>query len=82
LVENAGTEDPVEASFLKAAAIARQQDARLLELQAMTALGRLWQQRGKASDAHLRLAASYGWFTEGFDTVPLQEARALLDELH
>jgi len=44
-------------------------------------LSRLWQQQGKHSEARQLLAESYGWFTEGFDTADLQEARALLDEL-
>jgi predicted ATPase len=44
-------------------------------------LGRLWQQQGKRQEAHELLALIYGWFTEGFDTADLQEARALLDSL-
>ncbi|RQR21295.1 hypothetical protein DIE23_38355 [Burkholderia sp. Bp9143] len=81
MTESAGTESSVEASFLKAAAIARQQGARLLELKAITALARLRRQRGKSSKVRQKLAAIYGSFTEGFDTVPLQEAKALLDGL-
>jgi predicted ATPase len=81
MVEKIGGQGAAEASFLKAAAIARQQDARLLELRAVTGLGRLWRERGKSSDTRQTLAAIYGWFAEGFDTVPLQEAKALLDEI-
>jgi predicted ATPase len=44
-------------------------------------LSRLWQQQGKYAEAHQLLAPTYGWFTEGFDTADLQEAKALLDEL-
>ena len=47
----------------------------------MTSLARLWRQQGKKKEAHLLLAEIYGWFTEGFETKDLQEAKALLDEL-
>ena len=47
----------------------------------MMSLARLWQQQGKKKDAHQMLAEIYGWFTEGFDTKDLQEAKALLEEL-
>ncbi len=73
--------DEAEACFLKAIAIARQQGARSLELRAVMALSRLWRQQGKPGDARQMLAETYGWFTEGFDTMDLQEARALLAEL-
>jgi predicted ATPase len=52
-----------------------------LELRAAMSLSRLWQQQGQRAAAHALLAPIYGWFTEGFDTVDLQEARALLEEL-
>ena len=68
--------------FLKALAIARRQEAKSLELRAATSLARLWQQQGKKAEARQLLAEIYGWFTEGFDTKDLQEARALLEELH
>jgi predicted ATPase len=61
--------------------IARQQDAKFLELRTATSLARLWQSQGKRQEAYDRLAPVYGWFTEGFDTADLQEAKALLDEL-
>jgi predicted ATPase len=61
--------------------IERNQQAKSLELRASTSLARLWQQQGKAQEAYDLLAPVYNWFTEGFDTADLQEARALLDEL-
>lgn len=69
------------ACFLKAINIARKQQAKLWELRATTSLARLWQQQGKQRQAHKMLSAIYNWFTEGFDTKDLQEAKALLDEL-
>ena len=70
-----------EACFLKAIEVARKQQAKSLELRATTSLARLWQQQGKTKEAHQMLAEIYGWFTEGFDTKDLQEAKALLEEL-
>jgi predicted ATPase len=70
-----------EACFLKAIEIARSQQAKSLELRAVTSLSRLWQQQGKKKQARQMLAEIYGWFTEGFDTKDLQEAKVLLDEL-
>jgi predicted ATPase len=70
-----------EACFHRALAIARQQQAKSLELRAATSLARLWQQQGRCADAYQLLAEVYGWFTEGFDTADLREAKALLDEL-
>ena len=76
------TPDPqAEACFLKAIEIARKQQAKSLELRAATSLARLWQQQGKLHEARNLLAEIYGWFTEGFDTKDLQEAKALLEEL-
>jgi predicted ATPase len=66
---------------LKAIEIAREQQAKSLELRAVMSLSRLWQQQGKTKEAHQMLSEVYGWFTEGFDTKDLQEARALLEEL-
>ncbi len=74
-------EAEAEACFLKAIEIARQQQAKSLELRAVTSLARLWQQQGKKAEARRMLAEIYGWFTEGFDTKDLQEAKSLLDEL-
>jgi tetratricopeptide (TPR) repeat protein len=73
--------EEAEACFLQAIAIARQQQVKFLELRAVTSLGRLWQQQGKTAAARQMLAEIYGWFTEGFDTPDLQEAKALLREL-
>ena len=70
-----------EACFQRALDIARHQQAKSLELRAATSLARLWQQQGKRDDARQLLAEVYGWFTEGFDTADLQEAKALLDAL-
>jgi predicted ATPase len=70
-----------EICFQQALAIARRQQTKSWELRAATSLSRLWQQQGKRLEAHALLAPVYGWFTEGFDTVDLQEAKALLEEL-
>jgi predicted ATPase len=70
-----------EACFLKAIEIAYQQQAKSLELRAVTSLARLWQQQGKHRAARHMLSEISGWFTEGFDTKDLQEAKALLDKL-
>ena len=70
-----------EACFQHALAIARRQQAKSWELRAAMSLSRLWQQQGKRAEAHALLAPVYGWFTEGFDTADLQEAKALLGAL-
>jgi len=70
-----------ETCFAQALATARRQQAKSLELRAAMSLARLWRRREKRTDAHQLLAEIYGWFTEGFDTADLQEAKALLDEL-
>jgi predicted ATPase len=74
-------EEEAEAYFHKAIEIARRQQAKSLELRAVMSLSRLWQQQGKKEEAHALLADIYGWFTEGFDTKDLQEAKALLEQL-
>ena len=61
--------------------MARRQKAKSLELRAAASLSRLWQQQGKYTEAYDLLAPVYGWFTEGFDTPDLREARALLEDL-
>ncbi len=61
--------------------MSRRQEARALELRAAMSLSRLWQQQGKRAEAYALLAPIYGWFTEGFDTADLQDARSLLEEL-
>jgi class 3 adenylate cyclase/predicted ATPase len=70
-----------EACFQKALTVARRQQARSWELRAAMSLSRLWQQQGQRTAARELLAPIYGWFTEGFDTADLQEARTLLEEL-
>jgi hypothetical protein len=79
--EAPSSQSEAEACFQKAIAVARHQSAKSLELRAATNLARLWQQQGKQKEAHEVLAEIYGWFTEGFDTKDLQEAKALLKEL-
>jgi DNA-binding SARP family transcriptional activator len=75
------SEQEAEACFLQALAIARQQEAKSLELRAAMSLGRLWQQQGKRQQARDLLDEVYGWFSEGFDTLDLIEARSLLESL-
>jgi predicted ATPase len=70
-----------QACFQQALAVARRQQAKALELRAAVSLSRLWQQQGKRAEARALLAPIYRWFTEGFDTADLQEARALLEAL-
>jgi predicted ATPase len=70
-----------EACLQHALAVARRQQAKSWELRAAMSLSRLWQQQGKRAEAYELLAPIYGWFTEGFDTADLQDARALLEEL-
>ena len=71
-----------EAWLLKSLQTAQQQRAKSLELRAAMSLARLWRDQGKVQQARELLAPVYGWFTEGFDTLDLKEAKALLDELH
>jgi len=70
-----------EACFQKAIEIARRQQAKSLELRATMSLARLWQQQGKKEEAHKLVSEIYTWFTEGFDTTDLQEAKVLLEAL-
>jgi predicted ATPase len=76
-----GNQTEAEDSLRRAIEVARRQSARSWELRATTSLARLWQQQGRTREAHKMLAKVYGWFTEGFDTQDLSEARALLDGL-
>jgi predicted ATPase len=78
-VQNA--ESTAEECFQQALAVARRQHAKSLELRTAMSLSRLWQRQGKRTEAYQLLAEIYGWFTEGFDTADLQDARALLDVL-
>jgi predicted ATPase len=70
-----------EAYFARALAVARQQQAKSWELRAAMSMARLWRDQGKRDEARDLLAPIYGWFTEGFDTLDLKEAKTLLDEL-
>ena len=70
-----------EAHFDRALAIARDQQAKSWELRAAMSMARLWRDQGKARQARELLAPVYGWFTEGFDTLDLKEAKALLGDL-
>jgi predicted ATPase len=70
-----------ESCFQQALTIARHQGAKMPELRAALCLSRLWQQQGRGAEARQLLAQVYGWFTEGFATADLQEARTLLEKL-
>jgi predicted ATPase len=72
---------PAEDAFRTAITIAQQQQARTFELRAAMSMARLWRDQGERDEAHDLLAPVYGWFTEGFDTLDLKEAKALLGEL-
>ena len=74
-------QEEAEANMRHALDVARHQDAKSLELRAALNLSRLWQQQGKRAEAQELLTPIYGWFTEGFDTADLQEAKVLLEEL-
>jgi predicted ATPase len=74
-------EQEAEACFYQAFDIARHQQAKSVELRATLSLSRLWQRQGKQAEARRMLAELYSWFTEGFDTADLQQAKALLEEL-
>ncbi len=74
--------DVAEAWFERAIAYARAQDAKMWEFRAATSLAHLWHSQGKTAEARDLFAPVYGWFTEGFDTADLKEAKALLDELN
>ena len=67
--------------YHKALSIAREQEAKLWELRAAASLARLWRDQGREAEARDLLASVYGWFTEGFATPDLKEAKALLDDL-
>ena len=76
-----GQNNDVEECFGRALKAAQAQRARLLELRAAMSMARLWRSQGKPQQARELLAPVYGWFSEGFDTLDLKEAKALLEEL-
>jgi predicted ATPase len=79
--QSAEHQEAAEESLHQALAVARRQQAKSWELRAAMSPARLWQQQGKRAEARELLAPIYGWFTEGFDTADLQDARTLLEEL-
>jgi predicted ATPase len=82
LLQHAGAQPgEAEACFQQALTVARRQQAKSLELRAAMSLARLWQRQGQHAAARELLTPIYGWFTEGFDTADLQEAKALLAAL-
>src|SRR5262249_1806542 len=81
LQQSSDNSTEAEACFRHALEIARTQQAKSFELPAATSMARLWQQQGQRQEAHDLLAPVYNWFTEGFDTADLQDAKALLDAL-
>jgi len=81
LQQSSSNQTEAEACFHHAIRIAQNQQAKSFELRAATSLARLWHQQGKRDEARQVLGDVYGWFTEGFDTADLKEAKALLDEL-
>jgi class 3 adenylate cyclase/tetratricopeptide (TPR) repeat protein len=81
LLKAIGDQDAAQESYHKALEVAARQSAKLFELRAVTSLARLWRSQGKQAEARDLLTPIYCWFTEGFDTPVLQEAKALLDEL-
>jgi predicted ATPase len=81
LLNATGDQAAAEQSYHQALAVARRQSAKLFELRTAASLARQWRDQGKRSEARDLLAAIYNWFTEGFDTPDLKQAKALLDEL-
>jgi predicted ATPase len=81
LQQSSDNKAEAEICFHHALEIARNQQAKSFELRTATSLARLWQQQGKRQEAYDLLAPVYSWFTEGFDTADLKDAKALLDEL-
>jgi predicted ATPase len=81
LQQSSDNQDEAENCFQQAITVAQNQQAKSFELRAATSLARLWQQPGKRQAARDLLAPVYGWFTEGWDTADLKEAKALLDAL-
>jgi predicted ATPase len=76
-----GEPQEAEACYQEALSVARPQEAKSLELRVAMSLARLWRDHNRRGEARDLLAAIYGWFTEGFDTPDLKDAKALLDEI-
>ncbi len=81
LAQSADHQPAAESCFHQALEVSRHQQAKALELRAATSLSRLWKQQGKRDEARELLGEVYGWFTEGFATKDVQDAKTLLDEL-
>jgi len=81
LLNTAGDQSGTERHYRQAIVVAERQNAKLLQLRASTSLARLWRDQGRRAEAHDLLAPIYGWFTEGFDTPVLKDAKSLLVEL-
>ena len=81
LLSASGDKAAAELNYREALAVAGRQKAKAIELRAAMSMARLWRDQGKRDEARDLLAPVYGWFTEGFDTLDLKEAKALLDEL-
>ena len=81
LIQSNPDEQHAEACFQQAVEIARRQSAKYQELQAAVSLSRLWQAQDRKEEARSLLSETYGWFTEGFDTTDLKNAKMLLEEL-
>jgi predicted ATPase len=81
LLDATGDRAAAEQNYHQALAVAKRQSAKLFELRAAIRLARLWRDQGKCTEAHRLLAPIYGWFTEGFDTPVLKEAKSLLEQL-
>jgi len=80
-VKLGGSSEETQASLQRAIDVAHEQSAQSPKLRAAISMARLWRDQGKRGEARELLAPVYGWFTEGFDTLDLKEAKALLDEL-
>ena len=81
LLAAAGDQSGAERHYRQAITVAKRQSAKLDQLRASTSLARLWHQQGKREAAYDLLAPVYSWFTEGFDTADLKDAKALLEAL-
>ena len=82
LLEGKSNPEEAEKSFRTAIEIARRQSAKSLELRTTTSLARLLAKQGRRDEGRVMLAEIYDWFTEGFDTADLKDAKSLLDELN